>query len=199
MKKIFHLGIIAIAALSVSSCSKSGADLLAKEQKDQAAQQKQSMQQKKITFLNTRNHHANTADVWLDASKVYPFINQPSEMQLGDPNNSLIGTGQLAVFYIVLSDEVANLNPTTATLSLIDDATGDVVGTYNMISYKDVGTVDAMVPAELTNIPFMCALITLDSQYTNRTILLSSHIEYNDGINNFVTDAKLDQAFTVTP
>lgn len=193
MKKIFHLGIIAIAALSVSSCSKSGADLLAKEQKDQAAQQNQSMQQKKITFLNTRNHHANGADIWLDASKIYPFINQPLEMQLGTPD-SKITTGQIAVFYVILSDDVANLTPTTAVLNLSDDATGQVIATYNLISYRDVGTVDAFVPAELANVPFMCALVSLDDQYIDKSISLNSYIEYN----NAFTGANLTRAFNVT-
>ncbi|HWR33487.1 MAG TPA: hypothetical protein VN451_08180 [Chitinophagaceae bacterium] len=193
MKKIFHLGIIAITALSVSSCTKSGADLLAKEQKEKDVQQNQSLQQKKISFLGTRNHHVNNANIWLDASKIYPFINQPLEMQLGNPD-SKITQGQIAVFYIVLSDDVADLIPTTAVLNLSDDETGDIISTHNLISYKDVGVIDAFVPAELVNIPFMCALVPLDSRHIDKTISLNSYIEY---IGAF-TGASLSGAFKVT-
>lgn len=194
MKKIFHLGIIAIAILSLSSCSKSGADLLANTQDEKTAQQNQSLQQKKISFLNNRNHHFNPANIWLDASKFYPFINQPYEMQLGNPDSKIV-QGQLAVFYIVLTDEAANLTPTTAVLNLSDDETGQVIATCNLISYKNIGTVDAFVPAELVNIPFMCALVNIDSEYVDKTISLNSYIEFDNGA---FTGANLSGAFIVT-
>ncbi len=191
MKKLFHPGIIAIMALSVYSCSKSSNDLKAKEQTP--VPKNQSMQEKKTAFVNLRNHHTNDVDIWLDAAKFYPFINQPVDMQLGTPDATL-ATGQTAVFYIILSDDVANLTATSATLSTSDDATGDVIATYNLISYKDLGTVDAIVvPAELANVPFMCAIVNLNDQYTNKSISLSSHIEFN----NIGTGANLSQAFNV--
>jgi hypothetical protein len=193
MKKLFRLGMIATVALSFCSCSKSSKDVLAKEKT--AEMTNQSMQQKKIAFLKTRNLHTSDVDTWLDAAKFYPFINQPAEMQLGVPGATL-STGQTAVFYIILSDDVANLTATSATLTASDDATGDEIATYNLISYQNLGTVDAVVvPAELTNVPFMCAIVNLNDQFTNRTISLSSHIEFN----NIGTGANLSQAFTVTP
>jgi hypothetical protein len=193
MKKLFHFGIIAIMALSFNSCSKSSTDLKAKEQT--SVTKNQSLQEKKTSFLSMRNHHTSDVDIWLDAAKFYPFINQPVDMQLGTPDATL-STGQTAVFYIILSDDVANLTATSATLTASDDATGNEVATYNLISYKDLGTVDAVVvPAELANVPFMCAIVNLNDQYTNKSISLSSHIEFN----NVGTGANLSQAFNVIP
>ncbi len=193
MKKLFHFGIIALMALVATSCSKSSTDTVAKDQA--TAAKNQSLLREKITFLNTRNHHANAANIWLDASKIYPYINQPFDMKLGNPD-AVLTTGQTAVFYIILSEEVANLTTSSATLTASDDATGDVVGTYNLISYRDLGTVDAVVvPAELANVPFMCAIVNLNDQYTNKTISLSSYIQFDIG----TTGANLSQAISVIP
>ncbi len=182
MKKLFHLGMIASIVLIVSSCSKSAGDLAANE-KATAAQ------------LAKMNHGNQPSDPIFTSqlSKFYPFINQPSEMALGD-NGAVINAGQIAVFYVVLSPDVANEIPVSATLTTIDDATGLPVETYNLISYRDVGTVDAIVPEELVGTPFMVALVSLSDQYIDKTITLSSNIEFN----NASSPARLDRAFTVT-
>src|SRR6185436_14278945 len=145
MKKLFHLGMIATIVLIVSSCSKSGSDLVTNEKAT-------TTQVAKMIPGNQLNDPIFTSQL----SKFYPFINQPEDMAIGD-NGAAISTGQLAVFYVTLSPSVANEIPVSATLSTIDDATGQTIETYNLISYRDVGTVDAIVPTELEGTPFMLA------------------------------------------
>ncbi len=182
MKNLFHPGMIACIVLTLSSCSKSASDLVANEKVTNA----------KFAKMNPSNQSSGPI-FSSQLSKFYPFINQPEEMELGD-NGAAISSGQVAVFYILLSPDVANEIPVTATLSTIDDATGQPIETYKLISYRDVGTVDATVPEELVGTPFMVALVLLSNQYIDKTITLSSYIEFN----NAYTPARLERAFTVT-
>ena len=70
---------------------------------------------------------------------------------------------------------------------------GEVIETYNLISYRDVGTVDVIVPVELEGTAFMFVLVTLSDQYLDKTITLSSEIQFN----NAYSPARLERAFTV--
>ena len=112
MKKLFHIGMIASIVLIVSSCSKSAGDLAANEKTANA----------KLAKLNNGNQSSGPIFT-SQLSKFYPFINQPEEMELGD-NGAAISAGQVAVFYVILSPDVANEIPVSATLNTIDDATG---------------------------------------------------------------------------
>ncbi len=183
MKRTFYPGLIAGIVLVLSACSKSAGDLVAKE-KNSAAQTA------KMNPVNQQNNPIFASQF----SKFYPFINQPEEMEIGD-NGAAIASGQIAVFYVVLAPEVANEIPVTATLSTIDDATGDIIETYNLISYRDAGTVDANIPEALVGTPFMFAMVNLGSNYIDKTVTLSSYIEFN----NAYSPARLERAFTVTP
>lgn len=194
MKKLFHLGMIALIGLSISSCSKSATDLVAKEQAAKA--NTESSQQKKTASLKLSNHHVNRFDPLPYASEIYPYINQPVDMHLGDPNSTLT-TGDNTAFYVILSGDIADLTPTSGTLTTSDDATGEVIATYNLIYYKDLGplTIAVKVPAELSGVPFMVAVVNIDDQYTNRSVSLSSFIQFDNGS----TSASLNQAFNVIP
>jgi hypothetical protein len=182
MKKLFHLGMIAGIFFSLSSCSKSAGDLVSNEKAT-------TSQVAKMIPGNQLSDPIFTSQL----SKFYPFINQPEEMELGD-NGAAISSGQIAVFYVILSPDVANEIPVSATLSTIDDATGMQIETYNLISYRDVSTVDVIVPEDLVGTPFMLALVYLDNNlYLDKTITLSSDILFN----NAYTPARLERAFTV--
>ena len=183
MKKLFHPGMIASIVFMLSSCSKSAGDLAANENEKAT-----NSQVAKMIPGNQLNDPIFTSQL----SKFYPSINQPEVMDLGD-NGAAISSGQIAVFYVMLSPSVANEIPVSATLSTIDDATGQTIETYKLISYRDVGTVDAIVPEPLVGTPFMLALVYLGNQYLDKTITLSSYIEFN----NANTPAQLDRAFTV--
>jgi hypothetical protein len=184
MKKLFHPGTIAGIVLILSSCSKSSSDLAANE-KATAAQ---------VAKMNNPANQTSDPIFSSQLSKFYPFINQPYDMEMGD-NGAALNTDDLAVFYVILSPDVANLTPTVATLNTVDDATGQTIETFNLISYKDIGTVDAFVPGELVGTPFMVALVPLGSQYTGKTVTLTSYIEFNGAY----SPARLERAFTVIP
>ena len=113
-------------------------------------------------------------------------------MEIGD-NGAAISSGQIAVFYVTLDPSVANEIPVSATLSTIDDATGLPIETFNLISYRDAGTVDAVIPDALVGTAYMMALVYLGNQYLDKTITLASEIQFN----NAYTPARLDRAFTV--
>lgn len=181
MKKLFHLGMIAFTVITVSSCSKSAGDLAVNEKTTNA----------KLAKSNPGNQPSGPIFT-SQLSKFYPFINQPYDLELGD-NGATINSGQIAVFYVILSPDVANEIPVSATLSTVDDATGQPVETYNLISYRDVGAVDATVPEELVGTPFMVALVYLGDQYIDKTITLTADIEFNIGY----APARLERAFTV--
>ena len=184
MKKLFYLGIIALTVITVSSCSKSAGDLAANEKTTNA----------KLAKMNNGNQSSGPI-ISSQLSKFYPFINQPEYMEIGD-NGAAISAGQVAVFYVTLDPSVANEIPLSATLNTIDDATGQIIETFNLISYRDVGTVDAIVPAELEGTPFMVALVPLsDLLYLDKTITLSSDIWFN----NAYSPARMERAFTVIP
>jgi hypothetical protein len=181
MKKLFHTGLIASVLFVMSSCSKSSSDLVANEKAE------------RLQVVKTKSGNQLSDPVFTSQlSKFYPAINQPEEMELGD-NGAAISTGQIAVFYVILSPDVANEIPVSATLNTIDDATGQTIETYNLISYKDAGTVDAIVPEALVSTPFMLALVYLGDQYNDKTITLSSEIQFN----NAYSPARLERAFTV--
>ncbi len=181
MKKLFHTGMIASIVFMLSSCSKSTADLVAGEKAT-------TQEAAKLSPGSQLNGPIFTSQL----SKVYPFINQPEVMEIGD-NGAAISSGQIAVFYVTLDPSVANEIPVSATLSTIDDATGLPIETFNLISYRDAGTVDAVIPDALVGTAYMMALVYLGNQYLDKTITLASEIQFN----NAYTPARLDRAFTV--
>ena len=183
MKKLFHPGIIALLVITISSCSKSAGDMVAIDQENATNPRDAKM---------APGSQLNDPIITSQLSKFYPSIVQPFPLDLGD-NGATINYDQIAVFFVTLSPDVANEIPVSATLTTYDDATGDAIETFKLISYLDIGTVDAIVPEDLLGTPFMVALVYLGNQYLDKTITLTSEIEFN----NAYSPARLDRAFTV--
>jgi hypothetical protein len=191
MRKLFHLGMIACIFFSLSSCTKSASDLVANEKSVKTGTSQAN--NKGVVTLAPNNGHLGPI-ISSNWSKFYPFVNQPYAQELGEDNGAVFNSGALAVFYVILSEEVRDEIPVSATLSTIDDATGQSIETYKLIYYRDAGTVDAIVPDELAGTPFMFALVNLGSQYIDKAITLSSSIEFNNGY----SPAQITRAFSVT-
>jgi hypothetical protein len=189
MKKLFHPGMIAGIVFMMSSCSKSASELAVNEN---AAKANTDNAAKSHVVTSNPGIQLSGPVITSQLSKFYPFINQPYYLEMGD-NGGTINSGQIAVFYVTLSPDVANEIPVTATLSTIDDATGQTIETYNLISYINIDRVDAIVPEELIGTPFMLAMVYLDNQYIDKTVTLTSEIEFN----NAYSPARLERAFTV--
>lgn len=189
MKKLFHLGIVALIAITVVSCSKSAADLTANENSN--AEMNYSGK-KGISSPNQGN--GPSAPIFNEPwSKFYPFINQPIDYELGSDDGTALYTGQIAVFYIVLSDEMAEKQFESAKLTTTDSETGMAIGSYDLISYSNSGMVDILIPEALEGKYFMFAIVPLDLEYTDRTVTLSSYLEYNGSFSS----AQIDRAFSV--
>ena len=184
MKKSFHHGlsaIIAFAVITVSSCSKSTNDLIVNKKKSEKEVVLSSQGKKSIS--------PGAEDGW---SSIYPFINEPVTLKLGDPDNNLY-TGDQVVFYFTASDEFRSQLVSSATLSLVDDNKSESIQEYSLIAADQADLYEITVPGELVGKLFMFAIIDLDDRYTDRVISMHSTITANDK----TTVAQLDQAFTV--
>ena len=176
MKKLIHLGIFAIIAFTVSSCSKSTNDLV----EETAASPKHEMN----PILPVEYSHG-----W---SSVYSFINQPVTLQLGNPDNNLF-TGDIAVFYVLLADDAAVDEASNATLNLMDYYGGGYIQNYPFIRGPEAEAYGVLVPEDLVGRPFMFAVVELDARYTDKTITLQSEID----LSGMTAEARLNHAFTV--
>lgn len=188
MKKFHNFGLIASFVLALSSCTKSTSDLITNQEIERVIIES-AKKTNHSGLLNGNNHSGNP--LTSELISFYPNIIQPSDIQLG--NGSIIEAGNVAVFYIRLAPEAADLFSSYATLTTIDNSTGLPLETYNLISYKDVGTVDALVPAELKGTPFMVALVKLGDVYIGKSISLSAEVELNFLLNK----TTFDNAFSV--
>jgi hypothetical protein len=177
MKKLIHLGMFAIIAITVSSCSKSTNDLVVNETPG-------SPKHEMNPILPDDHSHG-----W---SALYPFINQPVTLQLGDPDNYL-SVGDIVVFYVLLADDGVVDEASNATLSLMDFYNGGYIQSYPFIRGAEAEAYGVLVPDDLAGKSFMFSVVELDDRYTDKTITLRSDIDLNE----MSTAAKLDHAFTV--
>lgn len=170
MKKLFHqLGIIAIFAITVTSCSKSSNDLAANEKT--AAVEPSGMQ----------IGNSNYGTILNNETEIFNFINQPIELELGVPERSFLneGNGEFAVFYVLVSPDFINEPMKIATLSAADNSIGEIIGTYELINSTYADNYGVIVPDKLKDRPSMFALINLREafgEHANVPINLYSEI-----------------------
>src|SRR5258705_6264500 len=136
MKKLIHLGVFAIIAITVSSCSKSTNDLVAKE--------------KETPALPKHDMNPTSPDDYSHAwSSIYSFINQPVTLKLGDPDNNLF-TGDIVVFYVLLADDGAVDEASNATLTLMDYyKENEYIQGYPFIRGAEADSYGVLVPEDL--------------------------------------------------
>ncbi|HWR33732.1 MAG TPA: hypothetical protein VN451_09405 [Chitinophagaceae bacterium] len=188
MKKAIHLRLCAIIAgfaIIFSSCSKSSLDLAPN---DQPAKTQASSSIKTGKFVNSPFN----IGAW--DTEIMNFINQPYEVKLGLFNSYLM-QGEVAVFYLILSDDVSKETIDNPTLFTSDADTEEKILDYTMISYQEAGNYGINVPYELSNTPFMFAIIEMGEEYTGKTINLHSEIT----VRGDMLIADLNQAFKVKP
>lgn len=175
MKKLFHqLGIIAIFAITVTSCSKSSNDLAANE---------------KAVNVKTSGMQIGNSDygtILNNETQIFNFINQPIELELGIPEKSFLneGSGEFAVFYVLVSPDFINEPMKIATLSTADNSAGEVIGTYELINSIYAESYGVTVPDKLKERPCMFAVINLKEgfgEHPNVPINLYSEIVTEHG------------------
>lgn len=175
MKKLFHqLGIIAIFAITVTSCSKSSNDLVANEKT--AAVEPSGMQ----------IGNSNYGTILSNETEIFNFINQPIELELGVPERSFLneGNGELAVFYVLVSPDFINEPMKIATFGTVDNSTGEVIRTYELINSTYADDYGVTVPERIKDRPSMFAVINLTEafgEHANVPINLYSEIITEQG------------------
>ena len=165
MKAIIHLCLMAIFSIAVSSCSKTD-----------------------LTNSIGNNNIPNTTPV-IDA-RIYHFVNQPFETELGTPA-AVFHEGDNVTIYIPYV--VVNDNLQSATISMIDDATGLEIGKYDLVPSTDPSAAQLNIPDAVRLVPFMFVTFTTDNNYTDKTISLTTSFA---GLLTSTTDA-VNSAFTV--
>jgi len=170
MKKLFHqLGIIAIFAITVTSCSKSSNDLAANEK---------SVAVKASSMQIANSNYGTVLD---NETEIFKRINQPIEMELGDPEKSFLSesSGEFVVFYVLVTPDYMNEPMKSATLSTAESNAGEVFGTYELINSSYAESYGVTVPDKLKDVPCMFALINLKEgfgEHPNVPINLYSEI-----------------------
>ncbi len=184
MKNLFRLSAVVLITGAIVSCSKSSDNLAGTDTGLSNAKMK-------------RSREANASENW---STIYPAITEPRPTPLGNPDSYLF-TDDRAVFYVVISQEAVS-DAYTGTMDLTDDATGNLIGTYTMLPHTDPAAAGLLVPEEIrqSQLPFMFAVITLDSQYTGMTVSMQSTVQVQSTVGlpiSNISQAWLPAAFTV--
>lgn len=169
MKNLFHLGSIAVVTILFCSCSKSADDLLIDEKI------------KNESPVSARGVSEAAAEPLESGTAIYPLINEPYLVKLGDENTSLIYGGEYAVFYVTVTPEIMVQEMETAQLTISQEPSGQEMGTYNLISYKDADQYGINTPEDLLGIPYMFAIVNLHDldAYPRSLFTLSSLIATN--------------------
>jgi len=184
MKNLFYLSVLVLLTSAFVSCSKSAKDLPAPGSTQGNA---------KIG----RSRESSTAEAW---TKIFPGLTQPRETVLGNPDSYLYD-GDQAVFYVLVSNEVIS-DAFIGTLTLTDFVTGNPIQTFNMLPNTDPIAAGLQVPEEITQsqLPFMFAIVDIDSQYAGRTVSMESTVEVINAVGgaaNPISQASLPAAFIV--
>lgn len=207
MKKLFHLAIIGLMVLSVTSCSKSASDLLPNQeanatQKGNATTEKQNGQTAKVGDPVTVGNPNIAPEVAFDGpAAIYPIINQPHNMFLGTAKHSTLhsGNGSEVVFY-VLVDPSYILPTTTGELTLRESNNGAFIKNFNLISYQDAANYGIEVPDDLANKTYYFAIVNIDvfADYADKYISLHADFDANTlSVGSF--GAKMGKALIYTP
>jgi hypothetical protein len=185
MKKLVHLGIVAILAITVSSCSKSTNELVVTE--------KESIKASRLPNQGMNSTFAS--ENFVDGmTKFFPFINQPFDLELANPD-SYLQEGEFPVIYVRLAPAFAIDPPGEATLTTSDDGTGLDIQAYSLISYTEADSYGLKIPEGLNGQPFMFAIVELTPVYSGKVVALHSEIT----VNGETSVSQLDHAFTVIP
>lgn len=195
MKKLFHLGMLALFTITVSSCSKSANDLSPNRQKNEVNNVSSKFRNPSGGLLNGYA----AASSWAE-SKFYPQIHQPYDLALGDPDNSVLnieGYEFVAVF-VVVSYNINEVPIDAAQLTAVNNVTGELVGKYQLLPGAEASNFGVKMSEEL------------DAQFTYFGVIpmsdLANHIKNTVSLYSDITSAEgttitaiLENAFLVMP
>ncbi|MBI5858547.1 MAG: hypothetical protein HZB42_12985 [Sphingobacteriales bacterium] len=192
MKKLFHLGIVSLFIISVSSCSKSADDL--------AANQQSSSKSSKYRNPNgLLNGFAPGENAEWGESKFFPFINQPYDLMLGDGDNSILHTdgNEFAAFFVVVSYDYSELPAEQANLILWDDDSNQMINRYQLMTAETAADYGVKVPEDLNGQWVYFAIVPMADLSTGIKTTVSLYSDITT-INGTIT-SQLPQAFMIMP
>ena len=166
MKNLFRLSLVALVIIAVSSCTKS-----------------------ELTN-STVNPPPDTSPAL--QAKIYHFVNEPAEMELGTPN-AILHEGEQMTFYVPYA--LSNDQLTDASVSLIETGTETELANFTLISYTDPSAATLNLPADLRYVPFMFVRFTPDNTFTGKTITIRTVFNSNQ----LTSVDELNAAFSVNP
>jgi len=105
-------------------------------------------------------------------SKIFSKTNNPASIEFGV--STVINTGSKLAIYLPygINKDVMQ----TATVTLMDTNTEEVLGTFSLLESTHSSAATLNVPNELAYVPFKFAAIDIDANYTGRSITISTHL-----------------------
>lgn len=122
-------------------------------------------------------------------SKIFSKTNNPASIEFGA--STVINTGARIAIYLPygINKDVMQ----TATITLMDTNTEEVLGTFSLLESTHSSAATLSIPADLAYVPFKFAAIDIDANYTGRSITISTHLAGQYA----VSDDLMPNAFTV--
>ena len=122
-------------------------------------------------------------------SKIFTKTNNPASVEFGA--GTVINTGAKLAIYLPygINKDVMQ----TATITLMDTNTEEVLGTFSLLESTHSSAATLNIPNELAYVPFKFAAIDIDATYSGRSITIYTHLAGQSA----VSDDVMSNAFTV--
>jgi hypothetical protein len=122
-------------------------------------------------------------------SKIFSKTNNPASIEFGA--STVINTGARIAIYLPygINKDVMQ----TATITLMDTNTEEVLGTFSLLESTHSSAATLNIPMDLAYVPFKFAAIDIDANYTGRSITISTHLAGQYA----VSDDLMPNAFSV--
>jgi len=122
-------------------------------------------------------------------SKIFSKTNNPAAIELGA--STVINTGARIAIYLPygINKDVMQ----TATITLMDTNTEEMLGTFNLLESTHSSAATLSIPTDLAYVPFKFAAIDIDANYTGRSISVLTHLAGQYA----VSDDVMPNAFSV--
>jgi hypothetical protein len=122
-------------------------------------------------------------------SKIFTKTNDPVSIEFGA--GTVIPTGSRVAIYLPygINKDVMQ----AATITLTDEDTKEVLGTFNLVESTHSSAATLNIPLDLAWVTFKFAAIDIDAAYTGRTVSIATHLAGQVA----VSDDVLPGAFSV--
>jgi hypothetical protein len=164
MKRLFHVGAFVLVTGTFIACSKSSNDISAPG----ADQQR----------MSRSRDAANPSEMW---TKILPEILEPRATALGNPDSYLFD-GDQAVFFVMISAETTS-DSFSGSIILRDEATGNVLQSFNMLPDTDPLAAGLIVPETITQngMRYLFVQVPIDASYAGVSVAIETTVQQPTG------------------